>query len=92
MVWAFNHIFYLRSHQYSASKGCQIKCSSAKALEELWLWSHLPLHLSLIMMLEGMKNIFSTPTLPLTPWSATYVILRHGFPQSTRLSTEPTRY
>ncbi|KIO30449.1 hypothetical protein M407DRAFT_154030 [Tulasnella calospora MUT 4182] len=38
--------------------GFRIKNSTSRALDELWLWSHFPLHLSLIMMLEGIKNIF----------------------------------
>ncbi|KAG8940002.1 hypothetical protein FRC04_005687 [Tulasnella sp. 424] len=38
--------------------GFRIKCSSNRILEELWLWLHLPLHLSLILLLEGIKNIF----------------------------------
>lgn len=38
--------------------GFRIKCSSNRAVEELWLWSHFPLHLSLILLLEGIKNLF----------------------------------
>ncbi|KAG9042156.1 hypothetical protein FS837_011231 [Tulasnella sp. UAMH 9824] len=38
--------------------GFRIKNSRSRALDELWLWSHFPLHLSLIMMLEGIKNLF----------------------------------
>ncbi|KIO30446.1 hypothetical protein M407DRAFT_20506 [Tulasnella calospora MUT 4182] len=38
--------------------GFRVKAPSHRALEELWLWSHFPLHLSLIMLLEGIKNMF----------------------------------
>ncbi|KAG8973239.1 hypothetical protein FRC05_008953 [Tulasnella sp. 425] len=36
----------------------RIKSSSNRARDEIWLWLHLPLHLSLILLLEGIKNIF----------------------------------
>ncbi|KAG9041960.1 hypothetical protein FS837_011542 [Tulasnella sp. UAMH 9824] len=35
-----------------------IKYSPSKILEELWLYLHFPLHLSLILLLEGIKNVF----------------------------------
>ncbi|KIO30438.1 hypothetical protein M407DRAFT_5641 [Tulasnella calospora MUT 4182] len=38
--------------------GFRIKYSPSKVLEELWLCLHFPLHLSLILLLEGVKNIF----------------------------------
>ncbi|KAG8973238.1 hypothetical protein FRC05_008952 [Tulasnella sp. 425] len=38
--------------------GFRIKFSSSRALGEMWLWLHFPLHLSLIMLLEGTKNVF----------------------------------
>ncbi|KAG8960394.1 hypothetical protein FRC05_006953 [Tulasnella sp. 425] len=38
--------------------GFRIKYAPSKFLEEVWLWLHFPLHLSLILMLEGIKNLF----------------------------------
>lgn len=38
--------------------GFRIKYSPSKLLEELWLCLHFPLHLSLILLLEGIKNVF----------------------------------
>ncbi|KIO30442.1 hypothetical protein M407DRAFT_5644 [Tulasnella calospora MUT 4182] len=38
--------------------GFRIKYSPSKILEELWLYLHFPLHLSLILLLEGIKNVF----------------------------------
>ncbi|KAG9019443.1 hypothetical protein FRB90_002266 [Tulasnella sp. 427] len=38
--------------------GFRIKYSPSKVLEEVWLWLHFPLHLSLILLLEGIKNLF----------------------------------
>lgn len=38
--------------------GFRVKYSRGRFLEEVWLWLHFPLHLSLIL-LEGMKNLFS---------------------------------
>lgn len=46
-------------------KGFRIKNPPNKIVEELWLYLHFPLHLSLILLLEGVKNVFSQcmPTL-----------------------------
>ncbi|KAG9043734.1 hypothetical protein FS837_009201, partial [Tulasnella sp. UAMH 9824] len=38
--------------------GFRVKYSQDRFLEEVWLWLHFPLHLSLILLLEGMKNLF----------------------------------
>ncbi|KIO30437.1 hypothetical protein M407DRAFT_20499 [Tulasnella calospora MUT 4182] len=38
--------------------GFRVKNSPSRPLEEVWLWLHFPLHLSLILLLEGMKNLF----------------------------------
>ncbi|KAG9019437.1 hypothetical protein FRB90_002260 [Tulasnella sp. 427] len=38
--------------------GFHIRSNTHKAVEDLWLWSHFPLHLSMIMLLEGIKNLF----------------------------------
>ncbi|KAG8940004.1 hypothetical protein FRC04_005689 [Tulasnella sp. 424] len=38
--------------------GFRIRFSASRALDEIWLWLHFPLHLSLIMLLEGIKNLF----------------------------------
>ncbi|KAG9019442.1 hypothetical protein FRB90_002265 [Tulasnella sp. 427] len=38
--------------------GFHIRSNTHKAMEDLWLWSHFPLHLSMIMLLEGIKNLF----------------------------------
>ncbi|KAG9043731.1 hypothetical protein FS837_009198 [Tulasnella sp. UAMH 9824] len=38
--------------------GFRIKYSPSKILEELWLCLHFPLHLSLILLLEGVKNVY----------------------------------
>ncbi|KAG8938796.1 hypothetical protein FRC04_007525 [Tulasnella sp. 424] len=38
--------------------GFKIQYSPSKILEELWLCLHFPLHLSLILVLEGIKNVF----------------------------------
>ncbi|KAG9043730.1 hypothetical protein FS837_009197 [Tulasnella sp. UAMH 9824] len=38
--------------------GFRINYSPRKILEELWLCLHFPLHLSLILLLEGVKNVF----------------------------------
>ncbi|KAG8938797.1 hypothetical protein FRC04_007526, partial [Tulasnella sp. 424] len=46
------------TYWYITTKGFRIKAPSNRAIEELWLWSHFPLHLSLILLLEGIKNIF----------------------------------
>ncbi|KAG8917453.1 hypothetical protein FRC00_013605, partial [Tulasnella sp. 408] len=39
-------------------QGFRIKYSPSKILEELWLCLHFPLHLSLILLLEGVKNVY----------------------------------
>ncbi|KAG9029106.1 hypothetical protein FS837_003639 [Tulasnella sp. UAMH 9824] len=38
--------------------GFRVKYSPSRFLEEIWLWLHFPLHLSLILLLEGIKNLF----------------------------------
>ncbi|KAG8940000.1 hypothetical protein FRC04_005685 [Tulasnella sp. 424] len=38
--------------------GFKIHYAPSKILEELWLCLHFPLHLSLILLLEGIKNVF----------------------------------
>ncbi|KAG8959653.1 hypothetical protein FRC05_007597 [Tulasnella sp. 425] len=38
--------------------GFKIEESQKRILEELWLYLHFPLHLSLILLLEGIKNVF----------------------------------
>ncbi|KAG8935217.1 hypothetical protein FRC01_005473 [Tulasnella sp. 417] len=38
--------------------GFRVKYSPSRFLEEVWLWLHFPLHLSLILLLEGIKNLF----------------------------------
>ncbi|KAG8926507.1 hypothetical protein FRC00_002859, partial [Tulasnella sp. 408] len=48
-----------------------IKYSPSKILEELWLYLHFPLHLSLILLLEGVKNVFSTQTVFIDDQSVT---------------------
>ncbi|KAG9043733.1 hypothetical protein FS837_009200 [Tulasnella sp. UAMH 9824] len=38
--------------------GPRVQHPQDKSVEEIWLWWHFPLHLSLILLLEGMKNLF----------------------------------
>ncbi|KIO30448.1 hypothetical protein M407DRAFT_20508 [Tulasnella calospora MUT 4182] len=38
--------------------GFQITNPAKKSVSETWMWFHFPLHLSLIMALEGVKNVF----------------------------------
>ncbi|KAG9043732.1 hypothetical protein FS837_009199 [Tulasnella sp. UAMH 9824] len=38
--------------------GFRVKYSPSKMFEELWLCLHFPLHLSLILLLEGVKDVF----------------------------------
>ncbi|KAG9041958.1 hypothetical protein FS837_011540 [Tulasnella sp. UAMH 9824] len=38
--------------------GFKIKQSTSRGLEELWLYLHFPLHFTLIMLLEGVKNVY----------------------------------
>lgn len=40
-------------------QGFRTRSPTRKSVSEMWLWFHFPLHLSLIMVLEGVKNLFS---------------------------------
>lgn len=52
--------YRLTNRAFRPTTGFRIKYSPSKILEELWLYLHFPLHLSLILLLEGIKNVFST--------------------------------
>ncbi|KAG8962063.1 hypothetical protein FRC05_005532 [Tulasnella sp. 425] len=38
--------------------GFRTRSPTRKSVSEMWLWFHFPLHLSLIIVLEGVKNLF----------------------------------